>query len=382
MRVLAFLLACVAFASYGHRLKIANERVQDGSDAEQSTNTTSGSQSLAEFNPASAFGSRQLAVRMHRQPVYNNILLMSKGSDEAIPSVSGEGDELISSDADLGNELIPTGTYPSASDELIEAFESMWSLNWEAFDSLSHAIPQILWSEDNATYLTDFAPGVALLLLAEAVVKAGNSSGTNNASGNADFMDNDDSNVTAPLSATIKGFYPFPGKPSKRGFLGWLFKDAHQAVVVRSGSDKLLVDFMTAGGATHPVWWDENVRRDVWLGGAIEGEVRLRNFGKLSPPGSKMGRLREWLLAYDTENDLSLYTSNCRVFACRVVREVERLNAEDDEDAGSLRANAAELMADVRLAFGLFRAGLLPAVYPLAVLAFCWDALSPSQLGE
>ena len=125
---------------------------------------------------------------------------------------------------------------------------------------------------------------------------------------------------------------------------------------------------------SHPVWWDERLKWHVLLGGSIRGEVRMRNYGPPSPPGSKMARLRHRLSAYGS--DLSLYSSNCRVFACRAVREVERLNAEDDEDAGSRRAKAAELAADARLAFGLLRAGLLPAVYPLVTLALCWEGLS------
>lgn len=51
---------------------------------------------------------------------------------------------------------------------------------------------------------------------------------------------------TGQLSATIKGFYPFPGDPLRHGLLGWLFRDVHQAVAVRCGGDRLLVDFMTA----------------------------------------------------------------------------------------------------------------------------------------
>ena len=182
------------------------------------------------------------------------------------------------------------------------------------------------------------------------------------------------------LSASIKGFYPFPGDPLQQGILGWIFRDVHQAVVVRyggegggDGNERMLVDFMTAGGVTHPVWWDERLKWHVLLGGEIEGEVRIRQYAQSSSADSKMSRLRRRLEEYDTR--MSLYSGNCRVFACRVVREVERLNAEDDEDRGSARAWAAARAADARLAFGLLRAGLLPAAYPLAVLALCWEGV-------
>ena len=35
------------------------------------------------------------------------------------------------------------------------------------------------------------------------------------------------------------------------------------------------MDFMTRGGAAHPVWWSEPVQWHVLLGGGIDGEVRL-----------------------------------------------------------------------------------------------------------
>ena len=34
------------------------------------------------------------------------------------------------------------------------------------------------------------------------------------------------------------------------------------------------MDFMTRGGAAHPVWWSEPVQWHVLLGGGIDGEVR------------------------------------------------------------------------------------------------------------
>ena len=74
--------------------------------------------------------------------------------------------------------------------------------------------------------------------------------------------------TSSKLSCRILGFYPFPSPPPK-GPLGWLFKDTHQAIMVTStsyyfkndGAKKVrktavLLDFMTKGGASHPVWYD------------------------------------------------------------------------------------------------------------------------------
>ena len=116
------------------------------------------------------------------------------------------------------------------------------------------------------------------------------------------------------------------------------------------------------------MWWDERVKWHVLLGGSIEGEVRIRDSGSTrSPPGSKLDRLRQYLR--DQGNEMQLYHSNCRVFACRVQREVERLNAEGEEDAVSA------FRSDLKLAFGLLRAGLLPAAYPLGTLWLCWEGI-------
>ena len=172
------------------------------------------------------------------------------------------------------------------------------------------------------------------------------------------------------LECKIVGFYPFPAGVSKHGPLAWIFRDTHQAVSVKTacGKDRLFVDFMTAGGQAHPVWWDERVKWHVLLGGSIEGEVRIRDSGSTrSPPGSKLDRLRQYLR--DQGNEMQLYHSNCRVFACRVQREVERLNAEGEEDAVSA------FRSDLKLAFALLRAGLLPAAYPLGTLWLCWEGI-------
>ena len=193
------------------------------------------------------------------------------------------------------------------------------------------------------------------------------------------------------LEVRTLGFYPFPAGPAAHGPLAFLFKDTHQAVSVgyaSGGSERLFADFMTAGGQAHPVWWDERVKWHVLLGGSIRGEVRIRSSGARAAEGSKLERLRERLSAYST--DMNLYTNNCRVFACRAVREVERLNAEVDsaapwpyEDGAEPAAGGAdrggagapfaprELAAEARLYVGLLRAGALPALYPLGVLALC-----------
>jgi len=181
------------------------------------------------------------------------------------------------------------------------------------------------------------------------------------------------------LSCRIKGFYPFPEVNDQDSGLGsfcrWLFKDTHQGILVKTscGSDRLFMDFMTEGGQSNPVWWDEVTKWRVCLGGSIRGEVRIRDSGALGPPDSKLQRLREIARAYDCS--MNLYTSNCRIFAARMQREVERLNAEDSTDLGTFSARTAEFVADVRLAFAVFQAGMLPALYPLSILLICWDGL-------
>ena len=67
-----------------------------------------------------------------------------------------------------------------------------------------------------------------------------------------------------------------------------------------------MMDFMTAGAQSHPVWYDERVKWQVLLGGSIDGEVRIR--GRDPPPGSKLARLRQHAESYDTR--MRLYTNN------------------------------------------------------------------------
>jgi hypothetical protein len=177
------------------------------------------------------------------------------------------------------------------------------------------------------------------------------------------------------LSCRIKGFYPFPGDVPM-GVLGYIFKDIHQAVSVRTsgGSERLIMDFMTEGGPAHPVWWDEAVKRQVFLGANIRGEVRIRRSGKSDTPNSKLERLTQFAVAYG-QRPLNLYFSNCRMFCARVEREAERLTAEDQNTDGQ-EAKAAAFAADSRLACALLSAGLLPFLYPAMMLAFCWSGIS------
>lgn len=159
------------------------------------------------------------------------------------------------------------------------------------------------------------------------------------------------------LSCRVRGFYPFP-EDSRTGLLGWLFKDTHQAISVQSGSSRLFMDFMTEGGATHPVWYNEAVKWHVLLGGSIRGEVRIRGS---APPGSKLAQLQLMAMAY--EPSLNLYTSNCRIFCARMRREVDRLNG------------APALPSDARLLAALLHAAALPMLYPVSVLLVCWEGL-------
>jgi hypothetical protein len=175
------------------------------------------------------------------------------------------------------------------------------------------------------------------------------------------------------LRCDIRGYYPFPGR-RRHGVLAWVFRDTHQAISVRSSlspGSRLVMDFMTAGGQGHPVWWDDATKWQVLLGQSIDGHVRIRSIGQPSP---KLEQLRACAQAHDVR--MRLYTNNCRVFTARMQREVERLNDEDDSEAseGELRWRAT--MADARLTVKLVLASALPSLYPLGVLALCWQGLS------
>ena len=180
----------------------------------------------------------------------------------------------------------------------------------------------------------------------------------------------------SPLEQKVVGFYPFA--ESKDGFIGWLFRDTHQAIIVhtKSGSPqrRLFMDFMTEGGHTHPVWYDEATKWHVLLGGNIRGEVRIRESGCIAhddddPSFAKLCALRK--IAERYPNHMNLYGANCRHFAARMRREVERLNI--DEDATDARRRAA--IADVRLCLAMSHATLLPALYPASILLICAEGL-------
>ena len=131
-------------------------------------------------------------------------------------------------------------------------------------------------------------------------------------------------------------------------------------------------DFMTAGGASHPVWWDENLKWRVLLGATIAGEVRVRGSPR---EGGKLARLEAYARDYDT--GMHLYANNCRVFAARMRREAARLNAEDAGPDAALD----EVFADARLLAALAHAALLPALYPLCALLLCGPAIADITRG-
>jgi hypothetical protein len=222
------------------------------------------------------------------------------------------------------------------------------------------------------------------------------------------------------LSCRILGFYPFP-TPPPQGPLGWVFRDTHQAIMVQSSSPSsssakgrrvsVLMDFMTKDGEFHPVWYNEIVKWNVFLGGTIEGEVRVRFLGNKTKndyqqqhdleercrKSPKMERLLKIARSYDCE--MNLYGNNCRMFAARMEREVERLNYESnsnsncervtvepgmamdstripvDTDATQGQAPSSEMAADFRCAVRILGAGMLPALYPLSALLFSYMGL-------
>jgi hypothetical protein len=242
---------------------------------------------------------------------------------------------------------------------------------------------------------------------------------------------------SSKLSCKILGFYPFPSPPPK-GPLGWLFKDTHQAIMVTLTSNyydkdgankvrktKVLMDFMTKGGASHPVWYDEIVKWQVFLGGSIEGEVRMKvlgakqrraqndniihletgtnhcidlDFQKSSDEMNNddygldvsstpsLERLMKYANTYNCE--MNLYGNNCRMFAARMEREVERINMNyygDNDNCGDYDndiiistlgsvgdkdwSNMNDAVAiNMRCLLRILGAALLPALYPLGAL--------------
>jgi hypothetical protein len=180
-------------------------------------------------------------------------------------------------------------------------------------------------------------------------------------------------NMHHRLEQKVVGFYPFA--ESKAGVMGWLFRDTHQAIIVHTKSEspqrRLIMDFMTEGGQTHPVWYDEATKWHVLLGGSIRGEVRIRESGLAhdNNDSSKLGAVRNAAEQYP--NRMNIYNANCRHFAARIRREVERLNIEAD----STDARRRTAIADVRLWLALAHATLLPALYPASILLICAEGL-------
>jgi len=186
------------------------------------------------------------------------------------------------------------------------------------------------------------------------------------------------------ISCRIKGFYPFPSDPPKGPLLGWILRDTHQAILVESTSSsgtkrRTLLDFMTEGGAFHPVWFEERVKWSVVLGGNIRGEVRVRVLGKHKNNAEeeqvtcpKMERLLQFAQSYDC--DMNIYRNNCRMFCARMEREVERLNGETT-DGHSIQTTQEILLADVRCAMRILGAALLPTLYPFSVLLLSYEGL-------
>ena len=259
----------------------------------------------------------------------------------------------------------------------------------------------------------------------------------NHASSEIIYEDDLEENDESKLSCRVMGFYPFP-TPPPQGPLGWLLKDTHQAIMVissrpakASGSGPrpkkrrikttVLMDFMTKGGASHPVWYDEFVKWNVYLGGNIEGEVRMKVLGTkrqrqktntamnenkdndimllndgLGPDyegSSKMKRLISFANSYNCE--MNLYGNNCRMFAARMEREVERLNLEctDSQSHTDGRRNPKSatiidvkdelpaqdwsygmMVADIRCSLRILGAALLPALYPLGAILLIYEA--------
>ena len=116
----------------------------------------------------------------------------------------------------------------------------------------------------------------------------------NNARNTATMASTDDD--AAKLHCRVMGYYPFPKTTTTTTnsqqlfgigrFWKWLLKDTHQAIIITQQQQqqqqetiKVRIDFMTKGGANHPVWYNEIVKWHVWLGGTIDGEIRIKVMG-------------------------------------------------------------------------------------------------------
>mmetsp|Transcript_4813 Transcript_4813/g.10187 ORF Transcript_4813/g.10187 Transcript_4813/m.10187 type:complete len:195 (+) Transcript_4813:502-1086(+) len=166
----------------------------------------------------------------------------------------------------------------------------------------------------------------------------------------------------------------------------------------RRKKTSVLIDFMTKGGATHPVWYDEVVKWNVFLGGNIEGEIRVKILGTKvqreatkkatngtardtdaivhtveegSDPGSgssKLARLMAYADSYDRR--MNLYSNNCRIFAARMEREAERINLECMDITSASQGDWSHDMAvaNLRCSLRILWAAFLPSLYPLGVI--------------
>lgn len=180
-------------------------------------------------------------------------------------------------------------------------------------------------------------------------------------------------------------------------------KSSKPAVASQPGEGRrkktsVLIDFMTKGGATHPVWYDEVMKWNVFLGGNIEGEIRVQILGTKaqreatkkatngtardtdaivhtveegSDPGSGLSKLAR-LMAYADSYDrrMNLYSNNCRIFAARMEREVERINLECMDTTSASQGDWSHDMAvvNLRCSLRILWAAVLPSLYPLGVI--------------
>ena len=255
----------------------------------------------------------------------------------------------------------------------------------------------------------------------------------------------------AKLYCRVMGYYPFPKKTTATTnsqqlfgigrFWKWLLKDTHQAIIITQQQQqqqqqhetiKVRMDFMTKGGANHPVWYNEIVKWHVWLGGTIDGEIRIKVTGggggaeqrqrrqqqrgtTLSTPSSSTvaySPTMQQLITYATNYNchMNLYTNNCRMFTARIEREVERLNqhnlptnrtthtsdgtplaataiaAAEIRDRSSrsssqqtqtqnIRMRSNVVAADTRCAVRIIWAAVLPLLYPLGIILLIYKGV-------
>lgn len=85
-----------------------------------------------------------------------------------------------------------------------------------------------------------------------------------------------------------------------------------------------------------------------------------------SPPS--LERIVKYANSYNCE--MSLYGNNCRMFAARMEREVERINMMyGGNDDGNINGTAINLRCSLRI----LGAALLPALYPLGALLLLYE---------